>query len=140
MSAFKEHYTLSGFTIVEPNKFSRKDELASLPDLFFYLDKSTGVIIVSGFTTYTRLLGEKSLTSFISQMSGWSKYGTHVIVLTFQCEDVVLRADNRNVNKYYNVDGHVSSIPQLVFLPSNKNRPFFTRVISGIDEFERDWR
>ena len=36
MTVFKEHYALSGVIMVEPNKFSKPDEVASLSDLLYY--------------------------------------------------------------------------------------------------------
>lgn len=138
MTVFKEHYALNGVIMVEPNKFSKPDEVASLSDLLYYLDNTTGVVIVSGFTTYIRLLGKEKLMAFISQMSGWSKYGIHVIVLTYQCEDLVLEADKRNINKCYSIDGENDTIPQLILLPAAKKRAFFGRVVSGVENIFKE--
>lgn len=115
MDSICQYFSVGNNVFMSVSDFSMTDENLSEDALYDFLGGAQGVIFLTGFTSYYRLLGEQKLQDFINRMIGMSISGVHLIVLCFQCEKYLLKTEQRYSQFVYMVDGEKSNIPHLTF-------------------------
>ena len=135
MNSICNHFKVGKTIFKDVADYANYDENPSEPAFFNDLQKCTGTIFVTGFTTFYKLLGEQKLKELLNKLVAFTNSTLHIIIMCFQCEKQLDFLDTRYKNWVYLVDGVVNSKTNLVFLHSSASMPGQTIYIDGIHRF-----
>lgn len=110
-----EHFSVGNNVFKSVSDFSAEDENLSEDVLFSFLGSANGTVFLTGITSFYRLMGEDKLQDFLNRIIGMSLSGMHLVVVCFQCEKSLEKADGRYTQFVYLVEGKRSELPQLTF-------------------------
>ena len=97
--------SVANCTIYQPKQFSIPDEMLQLANLFQKLQRSTGVVVLRGFTSQIALQGSYELQHFLQKIAGFTSSKCKVIILCYQCAEELYFSDPRQRNLVYQIDG-----------------------------------
>lgn len=129
----RQHFAVGNNVFKSVSDFSSKDENLSEDALYNYLETATGIVFVTGLTSYFRLLGEGSLRDFLNRIISMSLSGLHLVVICYQCEKDLEKTDKRYAQFVYLVDGKKAEIPRLTFVTHDMPIPGGNASINGIE-------
>lgn len=112
--------------------FSMPDENLSEDALFNYLGSASGVVFLTGFSSYYKLLGEQKLQDFLNRMIGMSLVNLRLVVVCYQCEKLLAGLGTRYSQFVYTMDDNPEDLPQLVFVASGMPIPAEKASVEGI--------
>lgn len=112
--------------------FSNADENLSEDALYNFIREVKGVVFLTGFTSYYRLLGEQKLQNFINRLAGISLSELHLVVLCYQCEKYFTKVDQRYSQFVYMIEGQEAEVPQLIFVMQDMPVPVEETIVEGI--------
>lgn len=113
--------------------FSKKDENLSEDSFYYYLEKTRGIVFLTGFTSYYKLLGEQKLQDFINSMVRMSLLDMHLIVVCYQCESYLKKIEQRYSQFVYLIEGQKTNLPELTFEAKNiALAPFENVTVEGV--------
>ena len=128
----RENFSVGHNTFKAVSDFSRNDENLPEDTLYGYLQATQGIVFLTGFTSYYRLLGEARLQDFINRMLGMSCSGMHLVILCYQCEKFLTKVDPRYLQFIYMIEGHKDPLPQLIFMAPNMPVVSKDPVVEGV--------
>ena len=114
------------------SSFSLVDENLSEDRLYQFLNQATGILFLTGFASYYRLLGERKLIDFLKQVSQMSSSRLHLVVFLYQCEFYLEKVESRYSQFIYCVGDSAEELPQLIFLDPATPIPSVTDSVDGI--------
>lgn len=112
--------------------FSIEDENLLEDALYNFLREVKGVVFLTGFTSYYRLLGEQKLQDFINRLAGISLSGLHLVLLCYQCEKYLAKIDQRYSQFVYMIEGREAGVPQLIFVMQDMPVPAEETIVEGV--------
>ena len=118
--ALRDHFCVGENQFKTVADFSRADETLSEDQLIVFLEQARGIVFLTGFSSYYRLLGESALERFLKKMASLSFHQAHVVVVCYQCEMILQnlsQEDLRLRDHIYFYDDTISALPRLVFYP-----------------------
>lgn len=132
MDSICQHFSVGDNVFSSVSDFSQADENLSEDTLYNYLGGAQGAVFLTGITSYYKLLGEQKLQKFIDRMVGISLFGMHLVVVCYQCERYLAKAEKRYSQFVYMVDGQNSELPQFTFAAQNMPAAAGEVVVEGI--------
>lgn len=127
-----QHFQVGENVFKNVSDFSAPDENYSEEKLDHFLEESEGDLFLTGFTSYYRLLGERELQNFLNAILGKSLSGLHLVLICYQCEKYLSKAEPRYQQFLYLADGPQARFPQLTFVAPATSVAGGGVVIDGI--------
>lgn len=132
MDTICRHFSVGENVFKDASDFSMMDENLSEDALYNCLGGEQGAVFLTGITSYFRLLGEQKLQGFINRMIGMSLTGLHLVIVCYQCENYLVKIEQRYSQFVYMVDGQVQNLPQLTFAAQNIPATAGETVVEGV--------
>ena len=117
--ALREHFCVGENQFKTVADFSRTDENLSEDRLFAFLEHAQGIVFLTGFSSFYRLLGEDALEQFLRKMASLSLCQAQLVVVCYQCEHIlqnIMQEDLRTRDHIYLCEDIAITLPRLVFL------------------------
>ena len=129
----RQQLCIGNTRLIEAHAFSRDDELPDMGALLNTLKNEEKPVVLSGFFTEWKLLGEEKLSDKISQLIQYAKVPCSTIMLCHQPAGLLKFTDPRYSRLVWNIEGNPDPKPELRFVSPNMPEYIKCRYISGIN-------
>lgn len=127
------HYNVGSNKVIKVEEYCRRDELPQIDALFHDLETNSGVVFVTGLTSFLKLLGEQEMRKVLRKIMSMSSAG-HVVVVTYQCSNYMDFKDPRLEPRIAIWDGELQTVPEIYFMVEGLTFNGI-RTINGIEAF-----
>ena len=103
-----------GSRFLSAAEFSNEDENLKTDELKHEINTNTGVLFVTGLTTFLKLRGEEELNIELNSLASRT-YKAKLVVICYQCENALRFNDKRLHRLVWNIEGIRSTIPKIIF-------------------------
>lgn len=129
----RQQLCIGNTRLIEAHAFSRDDELPDMGALLNTLKNEEKPVVLSGFFTEWKLLGEEKLSDKISQLIQYAKVPCSTIMLCHQPAGLLKFTDPRYSRLVWDIEGNPDPKPELRFVSPNMPEYIKCRYISGIN-------
>lgn len=132
--AFRDHFNVGNAVFKTPSEYSKFDEDFITEDLYAEIQSFNGNLFLLGFTSQLRLKGRDALHLFITQIAHTTLKAGKLILICFNCAEMLHFDDPRIQGLVYSADNTTSILPQLRFVGDSISIPNSQKVTNGIDK------
>lgn len=132
LAAFCQHFSVEGNFFRTPADYSAPDEDLRLESLYDELNRLQGKAFLRGFTTQLKLYGFNAVERFLQTLAEMTSPIHKLVVICFQCSELLDFHDQRKNQLIYAVDGVPDANPWLCLLGEDFSVPSGSVVASGI--------
>lgn len=129
----RQQLCIGNTRLIEAHSFSRDDELPDMGALLNALKSEEKPVVLAGFFTEWKLLGEEKLSDKISQFIQYAKVPCRTIMLCHQPAGLLKFTDPRYNRLIWAVEADADPKPELRFVSPNMPEYIKCRYISGIN-------
>lgn len=134
LNDIKQQLCIGDVRVIEAHLFSKKDELPDIGSIINEIQNARTPIVLSGFFTAWKLLGETQLTNFMSQLVQFSKLPCRTAVLCHQPGKMLDFPDDPRCSRLvWHVDGESDAKPELQFVAPDMPEFLKCSYIDGVN-------
>lgn len=126
------HFNVDENDIIDASKFCNKDELLRIETLLDDISTRVKRCILVGSTSFLRFYGEEEIKKYLASIVNMAISG-HVVVMTYQCENLLDFPDPRLSQRICLVDGDADLLPKLVFASDELSASLTGCIVNGIE-------
>lgn len=131
------HFDVEGNLILNASEFCNKDQLPRMETVLSNISTESRNCFLVGLTSFLRLYGEEKLKTHLTDIVNMFISG-HVIVLTYQCYNLLSFSDPRLSRRIFVCDGDPTPFPKLSFVSKELPTPSTECVVDGIDKIAKE--
>lgn len=131
--AFRDYFNVGNAVFKTPSEYSKFDEDPMTENLYAEIQSFKGNLFLIGFTSQLRLKGRDALHQFITQIAHITLKAGKLILVCFDCVEMLHFDDTRIQGLVYSADGATSTLPQLRFVGDGIPIVNSQKVTRGID-------
>lgn len=133
-SELVQYYNVGRNMIISASQYCAPDNMPNFDNLIQDLKTKEGILIVTGTSSFLKLMGTKELKKFIRSLLDLNTAG-QVIFITYQCRQFLSWNDPRLDRRIIIIDGVEKKIPNIVFTALGIPLPQSSNSVKGIENF-----
>lgn len=133
-SELVQHYNVGRNMLISASQYCAPDNMPNFDNLIQDLKTKEGILIVTGTSSFLKLMGTKELKKFIRSLLDLNTAG-QVIFITYQCRQFLSWNDPRLDRRIIIIDGVEKKIPNIVFTALGIPLPQSSNYVKGIENF-----
>ena len=133
-SELVQHYNVGRSMLISASQYCVPDNMPNFDNLIQDLKTKEGILIVTGTSSFLKLMGTKELKKFIRSLLDLNTAG-QVIFITYQCRHFLSWNDPRLDRRIIIIDGVEKKIPNIVFTALGVPLPQNSNSVKGIENF-----
>lgn len=132
--AFRDYFNVGNAAFKTPSDYSKADEDFLTENLYAEILSFRGNLFLSGFTSQLRLKGRDVLDQFITQIAHMTLKSGRLILICFDCAEILHFDDPRLQSLVYSADEPTSASPSIRFVGDGVSLPKGVKMTKGIDK------
>lgn len=134
LNNIKQQLCIGNVRVIEAYKFSRTDQLPDIGSVINEIQNAETPLLLSGFFTAWKLLGEARLTDFMSQLVQFSKLPCQTVILCHQPGNILKFPDDPRCSRLvWHADGDFDNKPELYFVAADMPKFLKYTYIDGVN-------
>ena len=133
-SELVQYYNVGRNMLISASQYCAPDNMPNFDNLIQDLKTKEGILIVTGTSSFLKLMGTKELKKFIRSLLDLNTAG-QVIFITYQCRQFLSWNDPRLDRRIIIIDGVEKKIPNIVFTALGIPLPQSSNSVKGIENF-----
>ena len=126
------HFNVDNNEFINASEYCKKDELPQIETLVYEIINKKNNCFIMGLSSFLRFYGEDEVKKYLLDILNLSING-HVVVITYQCENLLNFSDPRLSRRICLIDGIRDLLPKLEFIQKGLPVPSDCCVVYGIE-------